>query len=385
MRHILLGICLTTLIVSAQVKSTRVLPGSELAPEVVTAIDAHFAEFNSGPGYVLGVVMGEQIVFARGYGMANLEHDIPLETHTNFNLASVSKRFTGACVAILIQEGKLSFDDDVSRYIPALNKYPETIRLKYLLYNTSGLHEYYRLPRENGLSWSALNHFTNEECIRVALTPDTLRFKPGERWDYNNVNFMLLAEIVSLVSGMSLASFAEKHIFEPLGMSHTRFNDDVTQIIKFRALGYNHRTAESVPNYAESGIKITEHGDYIQVTRNSPHYGGSGLYASVADLAKWCIALQNRTFRGSEFYDILHRQGSFPHGRNNQALGLYFGDFNGRTIVAWDGGDWGFSTEMMRFPQQQLAIICLSNLGTGRASQHARRVADILSDHGILK
>lgn len=162
-----------------------------------------------------------------------------------------SKQFTAACVALLILENKISLETPVQIYIPALKKYQDTIRLKHLIYNTSGIVDYHHLPRKDEKSWITFNYFDVNECIETSLAQDTLKFKPGERWDYCNVNFMLIAKIIEKISGQSFAEFAQTHLFQPLDMTHTMINDDMTNIIKNRVTPYNFRTEANIKFYTE--------------------------------------------------------------------------------------------------------------------------------------
>ncbi|MEL6867586.1 MAG: serine hydrolase domain-containing protein [Bacteroidota bacterium] len=256
--------------------------------------------------------------------------------------------------------------------------------MKHLVYNTSGLHEYYRLDRPDGKSWVTFNYFTVDDCIARALSQDSLLFAPGQRWDYCNINFMLLAKVVEKVSGQSFSQFAKERLFEPLGMNHTLINDDVTTIVKNRVTPYNIRSQEAIEAYKEVGIIIGTEGDFLQHPRNSPHYGGSGVMTTIEDLIKWCVNFYTHDFGGQTFYDIMHATPSFEHNRNNQAFGLYFGETSGKNFVAWDGGDYGISSQLMRFPEEGVAIICLSNLGTGYAAGKVYTIADLLIADGKL-
>ncbi|MEM6771796.1 MAG: serine hydrolase domain-containing protein, partial [Bacteroidota bacterium] len=213
---------------------------------------------------------------------------------------------------------------------------------------------------------------------------DTLRFTPGQQWDYCNVNFMLLTRVIENISGQSFADFASERLFLPLGMINTLINDDITTVIPNRVTPYNERTRENVALYNELGVAVGEAGDYIAHHRNAPHYGGSGVVTTVEDILKWSKNMVSQEFGGPEFYQQLHQTYPFAHDRNNQAFGLYFGDFNGRKIVAWDGGDWGISAQLMRFPDHGIAITVLSNRGDGEAFRKVNAIADILVDKGII-
>ncbi len=144
------------------------------------AIDKIFAPYaaEDSPGYVLGLIKNGNLVFAKGYGQANLDDGIALTPHTAFHLASLSKQFTGAAVALLILAGKLSLEDPVSKYIPETTKYGSELRIKHLVYMSSGLHEYTDLPRQSGIPWMAFYYFTRDEAISAALKPDKLSSHP---------------------------------------------------------------------------------------------------------------------------------------------------------------------------------------------------------------
>ena len=338
----------------------------------------------TSPGYAVAVVEGQKILYAKGFGSANLDYQLPITVRSGFDIASVSKQFTGACIAVLIMDGKLSLDMPASRFIPELEKYKDTITIAHLLYNTSGITDYYKLPREDGRSWITFNYFDNDECIRTSLKPDTLAFRPGTRWDYCNVNFMLLTKIVEKVSGMTFRQFAQKRIFEPLQMNHTLVNDDNTEIIPSRVTSYNQRSKEIVDAYRKEGFKVNYGTGWIQHTRNSPHYGGSGVNTTIEDLIKWEENFFSKKFGGQRFYDLMHQTRHFANGRDNQAFGLYRDDYKGKIYWAWDGGDFGVSAQAIHFPKEKVAIIVLSNIGTGNAAEKAQQVADVLYAGKIL-
>jgi CubicO group peptidase (beta-lactamase class C family) len=362
------------------------LPGHSQNLQVKKQVDQIFKAYTkiSSPGYAIGIIKDNQLFYAMGYGAANLDYQVPITTNSAFDIASVSKQFTGACIAILIMDGKLSLDMPVSRFIPELAKYHDTIRINHLIYNTSGIMDYYKLTRADGRSWLTFNYFDNDECIRTSLKPDTLAFKPGSKWDYCNVNFMLLTKIVEKVSGMPFSEFAQKRLFQPLGMLHTRVNDDITEIIPNRVTPYNERTKEIADAYQNEGIKIKYGTGWIQHNRNSPHYGGSGISTTINDLVKWEENFFTYQFGGKEFYRLMHLTGYFQHDRNNQAFGLYRGSYRGKTYWAWDGGDFGVSSQIIRFPEEKIAIIVLSNIGTGNAAEKANKIADVLITANIL-
>ena len=196
---------------------------------------------------------------------------------------------------------------------------------------------------------------------------------------------MLLTKIVEKVSGQSFSNFAKTELFDPLQMTNTFIHDDITQIVKNRVTPYNPRTKLYVDAYKEVGFDLKEEGDYIQHNRNSPHYGGSGVVSTIDDLLKWTSNMVSKKFGGQEFYDLMHKTIKFEHDRDNQAFGLYINQYKGRKMVAWEGGDYGISTRLLRFPDQGIGIIVLSNLGSGEADRKLNSISDILIEEGVLE
>jgi len=353
---------------------------------VKVSIDNLFKAYSkqNSPGYAIGIVKATKVLYTQGYGSANLDYLIPITPNSSFDIASVSKQFTAACIALLIMGGKLSLDDPVSKFVPTLGKYSDTIRIKHLIYNTSGIIDYFKLSRPDGHSWITFNYFDIDYCIKASLSKDTLAFKPGDQWDYCNVNYMLLTKIVEKVSGIPFSEFCKKRLFEPLGMFNTLINDDVTEVIKNRVTPYNIRNKVYADAYRKEGINVKNEGDWIQHPRNSPHYGGSGVVTTVNDLLTWSENFFTKKFGGEEFYKLMHLTLKFKHNRDNQAFGLYRGTYKGKTHWAWDGGDFGISSQLIRFPDQKIAIVVLSNLGSGNAADKANAIADILITNKIL-
>lgn len=351
-----------------------------LDKEVINSIDTLFSDFNNlnSPGFAIGILKDSSVLYKSGYGAANLDYYIPIDNNTAFDIASVSKQFTAACIALLIMDGKLTLNTPAQDYIPELSKYQDTIRIKHLIYNTSGITDYFKLPRLNKSSWLDFHYFDTEEAIKTSLRQDTLSFTPGDKWDYSNVNFMLLTKVVEKISGKSFPDFIKERLFIPLEMKNTLVNDDITAIIKNRATPYNPRNSLYVNAYKKEGIKVSENGDWIQHNRNSPHYGGSGIISTIDDLIKWEQNFFNQKYGGTEFYLLMHQRMQFNHNRTNQAFGLYFGTYKERGFVAWEGATSGISSQIIRFPDQKVAIIVLSNLGSGAASNKANEIADVL-------
>ncbi len=373
-----------SLIALAWVCSTH--GGIELTPEKAAAIDALFARFAraDSPGFAVGIVSGGKLIFARGYGQANLDYPVPITSQTCFHLASLSKQFTAAAVALLIEEGKLSLETRVADFFPEVARFGADLRVKHLIYFTSGLPEYTSLPRRNGQPWFSDFYFTIDEAIATTLQAPALRFAPGEKWEYSNVNYMLLARMVEKISGLSLADFLERRFFVPLGMTHTSLNDDSTLIVPQRAIGYVDRADPAVQKQLASvGIILRPGKGYAQMLRVSPHYGGSGIFSTLEDFARWDNNFYDPIVGGPAFLrQILHRE-RFAHDKDNDAFGLVYGQFQGREMLWFSGSDLDTSTYFARFPADHLTVICLSNLTFGNAEEKAREVMSILFQSSV--
>ena len=355
-------------------------------PKTFEKIDRLFEQIDStSPGYMVSVIKGNDFLFQKGYGSANLEYGIPIGSKSAFNIASLSKQFTGASIALLMMEGKVSLEDNVDKYIPDFPFKKSGMKVKHLLYMTSGINDYYYNSRKTGLDWSGLNYFNIDTAIQASLSSSELMYAPGSQWSYSNINYMLLTKIVEKVSGVSFSEFVRNRIFLPLKMTNSFVNDDIFQVIPNRVNGYNHRDKENTDWLKEGGYLQSDKSGFLQINRNSPHYGGSGVYTTMEDFKKWITNFSTKDFGGEEFYKLMHQTIEFDHDKSNDAFGLAFGDFNGEEIVWYEGGDWGFSAYMMRFPKYDLTIVCFSNLGTGNARKYANQVMDILIEGKLVE
>ncbi len=331
----------------------------------------------------MGLIRDGELVFARGYGSANLDYRIPITSHSAFHLASVSKQFTAAAVALLILGKKLSMDDPVAKYIPEARKYGPALRIKHLVYMTSGLHEYFEVPRKNGDPWFSAYYFTRDEAIASALASPKLRFAPGTQYEYSNTNFMLLTRIVERVSGEPFAVFMKNRIFDPLDMHETQINDDSTAIIPDRALGYAPRDSKTIVELRTVGVFARPGPGWILLSRNSPHFGGSGVFSSLVDLAKWDENWYTGRLAGPALTLMMDRREPFAFGTMD-GMGLGFHSAYGHATIDYSGADIDASTFMERFPALHLTIVCLSNDPLGNAEAKAVEVLAILHQSGKI-
>jgi CubicO group peptidase (beta-lactamase class C family) len=348
-------------------------------------IDQLFARPPASPGYAVAVIKDGEFALSRGYGLANLDDGIPITPETSFHLASLSKQFTGAAVALLILDHKIALPDLVSKYIPEVAKYGEGLRVEHLVYMTSGLHEYTDLPRASGDPWTTFYYFTRDEAIATALRPDHLEFAPGTQWAYRNINYMLLTKIVEVVSHQSFAAFMRDRIFNPLGMLHTKIDDDTTEIISHRATGYASRSdPRVVKELAAVGVTIKPGDGWVRLVRVSPHFGGSGVFTTLNDLLDWDRNWYTGALVGPKFTDLMNRREKFQHDKDNDAFGLVWRSHYGHKMLDYSGGDTDTSTYMARFPEQHITVICLSNMPLGDAEGKTDALLDLLHNWGKL-
>ncbi|HYI00459.1 serine hydrolase domain-containing protein [Hyalangium sp.] len=195
---------------------------------------------------------------------------------------------------------------------------------------------------------------------------------------------MLLTRIVEISSGERFSDFMDKRIFQPLGMTATHVDDDSTRVVRHRATGYAPRTPALLEQARQVGLQVQEEPGYARLIRNSPHFGGSGVFSTVEDLARWDANWYAHRLVGPAFTELMHSRLKFQHPKDNDAFGLVFGDHGGRQALWYEGGDLDASSYMVRLPAQQLTVICLSNMVTGNAGGQAKRVLGVLEVAGRL-
>lgn len=326
------------------------------------AVDEVFIDLTKpgSPGCALGVYREGTILYTKGYGLANLEENVPITPQSVFDIGSTSKQFTAASILLLEKQGKLSVNDDVRKYIPELPDYGPKITILHLLNHTSGLRDYLTLMELAGINIDSVT--TDEDALQIIARQKALNFAPGSDWLYSNTGFFLLSVIVKRASGRTLREFAAENIFTPLEMTHTQYRDDHTSLIANRAMAYD-------PN---------ERGGFILNVSYFEQTGDGAVHTSVEDLQKWDENFFTAQIGGKEFLAELQQQGKLANGKIlDYAKGLFLRDYRGLPTVR-HGGSWGgYRAELLRFPQQHFSVACLCNLGSARPGERAERVSDI--------
>lgn len=313
------------------------------------------------PGCALGVIQGGRFIYKRCFGMANLEHGIPISPDTVFDVASTSKQFVAACIAILARKKKLSLDDEIQKHLPGMPRYSRPVTLRHLIHHTSGIRDYLGLMYLAGLRYE--NEYPDEEILALIARQKQLNFAPGSEHLYSNSGYLLLGEIVRRVSGMTLREYAEKQIFSPLGMKHSHFHDDFTEIVKNRASGYS--TGKNGSRISVSIFDVV---------------GDGGLNTTLNDLYIWDRNFYDNRLGGfgKGLIKELTSPGKTNGGRDlNYAFGLFTEQYRGLQTIHHGGAWLGYRCEMIRFPEHKFSVICLANDESLNAVALARRVADL--------
>jgi CubicO group peptidase (beta-lactamase class C family) len=327
------------------------------------AVDEVFEDLTAAgsPGCALGVYRDGQMTYAKGYGLANIEQDVPITPKSVFDIGSTSKQFTAASILLLEKQGKLSIHDDVRKYLPELPDYGNKITILNLLNHTSGLRDYLTLMDMAGINTDSVT--TDEDALALIVRQRALNFVPGSEWLYSNTGFFLLSIIVKRASGKTLREFAAENIFTPLGMAHTQYRDNHASLIADRALAYD-------PDEKKNGYALNV--SYFEQT------GDGAVHTSVEDLLKWDENFYTGTIGGKIFLAELQQAGKLNDGKLlDYAKGLQMADYRGLHSVSHGGAWGGYRAELLRFPEQHFSVACLCNVANANPSKRAREVADV--------
>ena len=338
--------------------------GQDAAQPMRDETDKVFAKWNSTvtPGCALAVMKDGRVVYERGYGMADLDHDVPITPETVFHVASISKQFTAAAIVLLAQDGKLSLDDEVHKYVKELPEFGAPITIRQLIYHTSGLRDQWSLLDLAGWRYS-LDLITDDDVMELMSRQRDLNFKPGEQHVYCNTGYTLLAQIVKRVSGQSFREFTTGRIFEPLGMKNTHFRDDHAEIVKRIAYGYEEGKGRNV---------------YRLSVTNFDTVGATSLLTTVGDLARWDENFYQPRVGGEAMVSQQLQRGRLNSGKElDYAFGLRHGTYRGLVTVDHGGSDAGYRADLLRFPEQHFSVACLCNQAETSPGDLTRKVAEI--------
>ncbi|MEP6683383.1 MAG: serine hydrolase domain-containing protein [Parafilimonas sp.] len=329
--------------------------------DTLTIIDKTLSQYQpQNPGLQLSVSRNGAIVFSKAWGMADIERNVQLSTNSILEAGSVSKQFTAAAILLLQQQGKLSLDDDVRKYIPELPDYGTPITLRQMLHHTSGLRDWGSVADLTG--WSRGKKFyTNDDALEILARQKHLNNKPGDEFLYSNSNYNLFAIIVQRVSGLSLAAFTHKYIFEPAGMAHTQWRDDPNRVVPNRAIAYSK---------TDSSYKTEMPNEYV--------YGNGGLLTTTEDLLKWNNFYQQGNLGTPSLLDEQIKTEPLNNGAMNiYGAGLFIRKDMGWNSISHNGATASYRAYLETFPDLNLSFALLSNTSQFNINYVARSITKI--------
>jgi CubicO group peptidase (beta-lactamase class C family) len=350
----------------------------------ITGLFASYAKPDS-PGFAVGIVHNNHIVFSDGFGQATLEHFSPITAETVFDVGSMAKQFVGMAIALLEEDHQLAISDKIPKYLPEFPDYAREVTLANLLYHTSGMRSYTVLAYYM-MGYHESDAITQEEVYDLLLRLKSLNFKPGERWEYSDSNYFLLAKIIEKITAQSLNEFAQEAIFHPLGMLGTLFREQHSQVIRNRAIGYVPYPVAFQSPYLyrnQQEDSVTWH----TLISNYEHVGAEGLFTSLEDLLKWDRNFsENRLGKGkSNLVERVLSPGAQINREIGYGFGLNIGKFRGKKFYGHDGAIHGYTSSMMLFPEQNLSIICLSNQNLAGSWEYRDRILDLIFPNNDFK
>lgn len=336
-------------------------------------VDALFAKWNrlDAPGCAVGIVHRGQVVYSKGFGAANLDFQVPNTPQTVFEVASFAKSLECVCLAMLMDEGKISPEDDLRKFVPEMHSFDPPIHIQDMVRCRSGLWDQVSVPILIGWENAPLQHpHTEADFLSLISGQKTLPFKPGTQFAYSSGDYFLLGVIVKRITDQSLAQFAKRRVFEPLGMSRTFFEADETRVVDQRAVGHWKPKGDAWHQWRPTN--------------------GGGLKTCVEDLVRWDQNFSRNRLPNGKHLDEFLREGTLLGNRYCLDVDAYFketdpearresptGQYRGLKRRQFTGGSWGFTAAMSQFPDQDFTVICLGNSDDITAWTMNRRIADI--------
>jgi D-alanyl-D-alanine carboxypeptidase len=311
-------------------------------------VDALAQKMLSRPvaGISVAVARDGQLVFARGYGMANLEHAVAVTPDTVFHIASISKNILAAVVLQLVDEGKLDLDDDVTKYVPEAPTHGRKITVRQLLSHTSGIHSFTSLPESEANERLDLTH----DQVLALIKDKPLDFEPGTAWRYSNSGFYIAGMVVERVTRQEYGAYLREHLFKPLGMNSAQLCDP-RMIVPHLASGYD----------LDRGVLVNA----ALMSWKLPFAAGA-ICATATDLVKWQAALDSGRVLSASSLKLMRAATVLADGTDiDYGLGTRLGTLEGHRVQGHTGGGGGFAAALESFPDDHLTVVVLVNTGGG--------------------
>jgi CubicO group peptidase (beta-lactamase class C family) len=358
---------------------TSVSPGAE---SITARLDALLNDWKQkdAPGLAAVLIRNGRIEFRKTFGLADLDARTPITPNTQFLLASITKQFTAMAIMILAERHKLQFDDTLAKFCPEFPAYARTITIRHLLNHTAGLTQYQELlvgkPDENYFRSSksppAAHEFTAAEALQALSHQKKLRFAPGEKFEYSDSAYVVLAQIIERIAGERYAEFLKETIFDPLEMRDTLVVDERKQKVPRLALGYVWRNG---------------HWQDITYSPENSIYGEDGIYSTVNDLYKWDQALYTERLVSHSMLEMAFTPGRANSGKqiatgiltrpSSYGFGWFISALHGEKDVEHSGGWSGYATHILRVPTWRVTAIVLTNSSNDSVPEIAQEMTEI--------
>ena len=327
----------------------------------IQKIDSLFIEWSqpNHPGGAVGVMRDGNIIFSRAYGLASLEYLVPNTPGTIFNTGSVSKQFTAMGIVRLEEQGSLSFDDEIHKFLPELPDFGVPITIRHLLHHTSGLRSLHALFALAG--WRDDDSRSNEDLNRIILNQKDLNFTPGSEYLYCNTGYMLMVNIIEGITGENFKDWMKKQIFDPLGMKQTYVEDQYSRVVANNATSYYRR------------------GDFERAVEYWGYIGSGNMHSTTGDLLKWLSNFETPLKGWESSFKKMQILDPFNNGTpNNYAFGVVVDKHLGERRIQHGGAIGGFRAFVAAYPDKKLNIAILTNFSTGNPGGNADEIAAII-------
>jgi CubicO group peptidase (beta-lactamase class C family) len=309
------------------------------------------------PGVSLAVIRNGEIVLARGYGLANVEHQAPVKPETIFQSGSMGKQFTATAVMMLAEDGKLSLDDKITKYFPDGPAAWNNITVRHLLTHTSGMTDY---PQD----FDMRRDYTEDDLVE-RMKPIPLAFQPGEKWSYSNLAYVMLGVLIHKVSGKFYGDFLQERVFKPLGMTTARVISEA-DIVPNRAAGYRLVNGQ------------LKNQDWVSPSLNTTADGA--LYLTVYDVAKWDAALYGENLLKRSSLEAMWTPVKLNDGKmHGYGFGWALGEVQGHRVVEHGGAWQGFKAQILRYVDDKLTVVVFANQARANPAKIARGVAALFN------
>lgn len=296
------------------------------------------------PGFAIGILQNGKTLLSKGYGLASIEHRVPFTPQSVSDMGSVAKQITDFGIVLLAQQGKLSVNDDIRKYLPEVPDFGTPITISHLIHHTSGLREIYDCSFIAGARSGDL--IQQEDALALVKSLKDLNFQPGEQYMYCNTAYMLLADIISRVGEQPFEDWMQANIFQPLGMEHTYIMDQQGEIFDNCADSYD----------------LQKDGSYLKIYDNSTVQGAGGVYTTLDDMLRWLDNLRTHKLGGPSAWQQMLERGILNNGDTLvYAFGLNVDMYRGTQRIQHTGSSAGYRTQLAYFPEHELGIVIKTN------------------------